>query len=62
MLVTKVFAWFIDCNLNWKDQIIHVKKKVLKSICIMYKVTWKLSEIAFNFITLYHTLTDNIFI
>ena len=34
---------FIDCHLNWKDQILYVKKKVLKSICIMYKVRWKLN-------------------
>ena len=47
---------FIDCNLNWKEQIIHVKKKVLKSICIMHKVRWKLNETAL--LTLYSTLIE----
>ena len=36
VFLTKFLGVFIDCNLNWKEQIIHVKKKVLKSI--MYHV------------------------
>ena len=66
MFLTKFWGVFIDCNLNWKEQIIHVKKKVLKSICIttiwrdssciMYKIRWKLNETAL--LTLYHTLIE----
>ena len=50
VFLTKFLGVFIDCNLNWKDQFLHVKKKVLKGICIMYKVRWKL--------TLYQTLIE----
>ena len=56
VFLTKFLGVFIDCNLNWKDQILHVRKKVLKSICIMYKVRWKLNETAL--LTLYQTLIE----
>ena len=56
VFLTKFLGVFIDCNLNWKDQILHVKKKVLKSICIMYKVSWKLNEKAL--LILYQTLIE----
>ena len=56
VFLTKFLGVFIDCNLNWKEQILHVKKKVLKSIFIMYKVKWKLNKTAL--LTLYHTLIE----
>ena len=56
VFLTKFLGVFIDCNLNWKDQILHVRKKVFKSICIMYKVRWKLDETAL--LTFYQTLIE----
>ena len=59
VFLTKFLGVIIDCNLNCKNQILHVRKKVLKSICILYKVRWKLNETAL--LTLYQYLLNLIY-